>query len=108
MIAVNVVAFVLSLMYPDSAIAFYLAHGDGLHPVQWVTANFMHAGVLHLVFNMISLWVFGMIVEGKIGWWRMLVVYLGIGVVQNAIIQVMMLASFLIGLDLFRCHGNRI
>jgi membrane associated rhomboid family serine protease len=91
MIAINVAAFVLSLMYPDSVVAFYLVHGDGLHPVQWLTANFMHIGVLHLVFNMISLWVFGLIVEGKIGWWRMLVVYLGIGVVQNAIIQVLML-----------------
>ncbi len=91
MIAINIVAFVLSVIHPDSAAAFYLAHGDGLHPVQWVTANFMHLGILHLVFNMISLWVFGLIVEGKIGWWRMLVVYLGIGIVQNAIVQVLML-----------------
>lgn len=91
MIAINVVAFVLSVVYPEAAVAYWLAHGDGLHPVQWLTANFMHAGILHLVFNMISLWVFGLIVEGKIGWWRMLVVYLGIGIVQNALIQMMML-----------------
>ncbi len=91
MIAINIVAFVLTLIYPDSAVAFCLAHGDGLHPVQWVTSSFMHGGPLHLVFNMISLWVFGLIVEGKIGWWRMLVVYLGIGIVQNAIEQVLML-----------------
>lgn len=91
MIVTNVVAMVLTLMYPHNVVAFYLVHGDGFHPVQWVTSSFMHGGILHLVFNMISLWVFGLIVEGKIGWWRMLVVYLGIGISQNAIEQAFLL-----------------
>ena len=93
MIAINIVAFVLSVMFPESALAYCLAHGDGLHPLQWITSSFMHAGILHLVFNMLSLWVFGLIVEGKIGWWRMLVLYLGIGVVQNAVEQFIMLPA---------------
>lgn len=91
MIVINVVAFVLTLMHPDSAEAFCLAHGDGFHPLQWVTSSFMHAGPMHLIGNMVALWTFGLIVEGKVGWWRMLALYMGIGIVQNAIEQAFML-----------------
>ena len=30
-----------------------LSYGDGLHPVQWVTSNFIHMGAAHLIGNMI-------------------------------------------------------
>jgi hypothetical protein len=43
---------------------------------------------------MVFLWCFGLIVEGKLGWYKMLAVYLGIGAVQAAIVQLMMLHSF--------------
>ena len=70
MIVINVAAFVLTVMYPEAAIAYCLDHGNGLHPIQWITSSFMHAGIIHLVGNMLALWTFGLIVEGKIGWWR--------------------------------------
>ncbi len=60
-------------------------------PWQWITSNFMHAGFLHLLGNMFCLWGFGLVVEGKIGWWRFLLVYLGIGVTQCAVEQTLML-----------------
>ena len=53
-------------------------------PWQWITSNFMHAGFMHLLGNMFCLWGFGLVVEGKIGWWRFLLVYLGIGITQCA------------------------
>lgn len=90
-IAINVIVFFVSIMHPESAAGYCLAYGDGLHPVQWVTSNFLHGDVLHLLFNMINLWVFGLIVEGKVGWWRMLAIYLGIGIVQCSTEQVLML-----------------
>jgi membrane associated rhomboid family serine protease len=64
-----------------------LVLGDGLHPIQWVTALFMHIGIGHLVGNLIFLWAFGIIVEGKLGWWAFLLSYLGIGVIENAALQ---------------------
>jgi membrane associated rhomboid family serine protease len=68
-----------------------LSYGDGLHPMQWVTSNFIHMGVAHLIGNMIFLWGFGLVVEGKLGWWRFLLVYLAIGVSQCAVEQTIML-----------------
>ncbi len=61
--------------------------GAGVHPLQWITACFMHIGFEHLFENMIFLWAFGIIVEGKLGWWPFTLVYLGIGVVAHALLQ---------------------
>jgi hypothetical protein len=36
---------------------------------------------------MIFLWTFGLIVEGKLGWWRFTIVYLLLGVVDSALMQ---------------------
>jgi len=68
-----------------------LAHGNGLRPWQWITSNFMHGGIFHLLGNMFCLWGFGFVTEGKIGWWRFLLIYFGIGVTQCALEQTMML-----------------
>jgi membrane associated rhomboid family serine protease len=70
-----------------------LVYGDGLHPLQWLTSNFIHAGFMHLAGNMVYLWGFGLVVEGKLGWWKFLLVYLGIGVVQCAVEQTIMLGA---------------
>ena len=70
-----------------------LAHGKGLHPLQWITSNFIHGGGVHLLGNMVFLWIFGQITEGRLGWWRFLLVYLGIGVTECALEQTMLLDS---------------
>ncbi len=68
-----------------------LQYGRGLRPWQWITGHFLHADFMHLLGNMFWLWTFGLIVEGKIGWWKFLVVYLGIGVVEGFMEQTLML-----------------
>jgi membrane associated rhomboid family serine protease len=60
-------------------------------PVQWITSAFLHAGWLHCIGNMVFLWVFGLIVEGKIGWQRFLAIYFAIAVFAGAFEQVIML-----------------
>jgi membrane associated rhomboid family serine protease len=67
--------------------------GSGLHPTQWLTCNFMHAGIMHLLGNMVCLWSFGLVVEGKLGACKTLFVYLGIGVAHGAIVQFLMLGA---------------
>ncbi|MDR1960054.1 MAG: rhomboid family intramembrane serine protease [Planctomycetaceae bacterium] len=94
LIAVNVVVFVLQIAYPEQMLVNYaLWTGSGLHPIQWLTANFLHGGFGHLIGNMFFLWVFGIVVEGKIGHWKMLTVYLGIGVAHEILVQILMLAA---------------
>jgi membrane associated rhomboid family serine protease len=44
-----------------------------------VTANFLHGGWLHLIGNMVYLWVFGDNVEGRLGHLQYLIIYLLMG-----------------------------
>jgi membrane associated rhomboid family serine protease len=41
-----------------------------------ISGAFLHAGLLHLAFNMLALWWFGRILEGYLGHWRFLGLYL--------------------------------
>ena len=87
MIAINVLLF---FAVPRSAYEDHvLVLGDGLHPLQWLTNNFLHSGILHLLGNMVFLWTFGLVVEGKLGWFRFLAVYLLLGIVESAAMQVL-------------------
>ena len=89
MIVINVLVFV---MFTGEQIEPYmLAIGAGLLPEQWLTTNFLHADIFHLVFNMLFLWVFGLIVEGKLGPIKMLVTYLTIGILYGAAVQILLL-----------------
>lgn len=53
----------------------------------------MHADIMHLVGNMFFLWGFGLVVEGKLGWWKFLIVYLAMGIIYGAILQICMLGA---------------
>jgi membrane associated rhomboid family serine protease len=88
-----VAVFVIELAVPESVGHFKLSFGEGLNPIQWLTCNFLHAGFLHLAGNMLFLWSFGLIVEGKLGWYKTLAIYLGIGVLHGAIVQFAMLGA---------------
>ncbi len=50
--------------------------GQGGGVISNVTAMFLHGGLLHLVGNMLPLWVFGRRVEDACGPWRFLAFYL--------------------------------
>lgn len=94
LIVVNVAAFLLTGagFRPDLVDPWILWFGE-IRPHQWLTAFFMHAGFMHLIGNMIFLWAFGLIVEGKLGWKRFIPLYLAIGISQCAVEQVIMLGS---------------
>jgi len=95
---VNVAAHVaLGQIDPDGAFLsptkqdWSLWFGEGLHPLQWVTSCFLHAGWIHLIGNLIFLWGFGIIVEGKLGWWRFLLLYVAVGAIACGIEQTLLL-----------------
>lgn len=87
-IATNIAVHIAwSMSFPEAAEPFAMKLGAGLHPLQWLTHNFLHADFLHLGFNMLFLWSYGIIVEGKIGWLPFLLSYLAIGTAHGALIQ---------------------
>ncbi len=88
-IVINALLFFL-LQNPQD---YALLHGEGLHPLQWVSSNFIHGGFLHLLGNMLFLWGFGIVIEGKLGWVRFILVYLAIGIIQCAVEQTIMLGA---------------
>ena len=88
LIAINVVAFIGAMSEKINVEnGWLLEYGTGLHPLQWLLSPFMHGDIEHLLGNMLFLWTFGLVTEGKLGWWRFLAVYLGIAVGQSAIEQ---------------------
>lgn len=90
-IVTNVLIFFAAVMNFESAWVDYLVLDYAtINPIQWLMSNFMHGDIMHLVGNMLFLWAFGLIVEGKLGWLQFLAIYLGIGVSTSAFEQIAM------------------
>ena len=87
LIACNIAVFGMLWDQPEVTLEYLLVFGDGLHPVQWLTHNFLHADFWHLFGNMIFLWAFGLVVEGKLGWYGMLPAYLAVGIAHGFVVQ---------------------
>jgi len=81
LVFVNVAVFIYELinprLVPQYAFVPALAWEQ---PYRWVTHMFLHGGLLHIVGNMIYLWVFGDNVEDHYGHLRFLLLYLLWGV----------------------------
>lgn len=92
LIALNLVVHVLLLQADaDTIIGWWiLPFGDGFTPLRWVTSAFAHAGWMHLIGNMVFLWAFGLIVEGKVGCARFLALYGIICVMVGSVEQILM------------------
>jgi membrane associated rhomboid family serine protease len=66
LIGINVAAFVLQLAIPEVALYFGLRPQDVLESLRvWqpLTYMFLHASITHILFNMLSLWMFGVELE---------------------------------------------
>ena len=89
LVVVNVIVFILQLIFPEQIDPFLLDF-ETISPIQWLTCMFLHADIFHILGNMLFLAIFGLIVEGKVGWWRFLLIYLAVGLVASAVIQCVM------------------
>ena len=66
LIAVNVAAFVAAILMPAITLRLGLRPADVLGQLQiWqpITYMFLHAGFFHILFNMLTLWMFGVELE---------------------------------------------
>lgn len=67
---------------PDGILSYYFALwplGTHFLPWQLITYMFMHGGLMHLLFNMLALWMFGMELENTWGSKRFAIFYLVCG-----------------------------
>ncbi|MBC2845742.1 rhomboid family intramembrane serine protease [Winogradskyella flava] len=86
--------------------ALYFPKNTLFQPWQVVTHMFMHGNLMHILFNMFALWMFGTAVEQIFGWKKFLTFYLlsGFGA---AIIQVAFLYfQFNTGLETLIANGG--
>jgi len=52
---------------------------------RWLTAGFVHVGLGHLLFNMLTLFFFGPFIEMRLGLWRFFLLYFGSELAANAL-----------------------
>ncbi len=70
-IALNVLAFLYQMSFENALVCEYgsipndIVNGDGY--ITLITSTFMHGGWMHLIGNMVFLWVFGDNIEATVG-----------------------------------------
>lgn len=69
----------VQFLYAYGAVPNSIIHGRNLHSI--ITSMFLHGGLLHLLGNMLYLWVFGDNIEGICGHFRFLIFYLLCGLI---------------------------
>jgi membrane associated rhomboid family serine protease len=89
LIAANVICFIVhGALVPEHP--WVLEFGSPPNPLEWLSSMFAHDGVVHLVGNMYFLAAFGLIVEGKLGLKRFVLLYLALGLTDSALTQLIM------------------
>lgn len=91
LIAVNVICFTQTGVWADTDLArsFALEFGNGMHPLEWISCHFLHYDLFHLLGNMFFLFIYGFIIEGKIGTIPFLILYFAIGWMGASLAQAM-------------------
>lgn len=87
-IAVNTIIFVVvnrGLDIPESVLKTYGVSLVNVSPLTLMTSMFLHADIFHLLGNMLFLYLFGFAVEGRVRWWKFLLIYLVAGLAGDAL-----------------------
>jgi len=93
LIIINVLFFIAKQGLGLDSFALYFPETEHFQPYQIITHMFMHGGLMHILFNMFALWMFGSSVESVWGPKKFLAFYLiaGLGA-----------ALFTIGIDYYQ------
>ena len=78
LIGLNLAFFLLDLVTGGALYPWFAYRSDFTESQPWrmLTAAFMHASILHVLFNMFSLFIFGPAIEAAVGRVRFIVLYL--------------------------------
>ena len=92
LIAINIVVFFSHSMFPsgfNNLLALHFIQNEHFAIWQYVSHMFMHGSIMHLLFNMLALWMFGSALEGILGKSRFTFFYFACGIgaalIYNAI-----------------------
>ena len=86
LLIINVLMFLAAWALPvynidlDKYLALYYFQSPNFHPHQYITYMFMHAGFMHIFFNMYALFMFGVMLEQVWGSKRFLIFYFVTGI----------------------------
>lgn len=84
LLVINVIVFGFQLLFDSASKSFILVSSD-IFTRPWIilSSMFMHANPTHLLFNMYALFIFGNLVEQKIGTKRFLGIYFISGIIAS-------------------------
>jgi membrane associated rhomboid family serine protease len=102
LIIINVIVFfAIKFITPGlgSILSMHFILSPDFKPWQIVTHMFMHGNEMHLLFNMIGLWMFGSVVEQILGKKRFLILFFVSGIGAVLIFQLIDYISFQITLN---------
>ena len=95
LLIINVLMLVVMMLLPNfedtmiRVLALHYWRSPDFNPIQLVTYMFLHGGIVHLIFNMFSLYMFGRLLERVWGSKRFLIFYfvcgIGAALVQEAV-----------------------
>ena len=93
LIAVNTLIYIFTSDYLLSAkegvVKDWAISHDTFSPIRMVSSMFLHGSLMHLLGNMLFLWLFGAAVEGRLGVLKYLLVYLLCGLAGDGLHEVM-------------------
>jgi membrane associated rhomboid family serine protease len=92
LIVVNILVFFYQLLLPDPLLQQFVATYAVVPAWFWwpslFTSQFLHSGWMHILWNMVYLWIFGDNVEDRLGHGGFLLFYLGAGAMA-AVLQIL-------------------
>ncbi len=78
-----VIVFVLQFSFQGFTEMFMLTPNALSMPWQFLTAVFLHGSIIHLIYNLFALFLFGLILESVIGSRKFLLLFLAAGIIAN-------------------------
>ncbi|NPA44496.1 MAG: rhomboid family intramembrane serine protease [Chlorobi bacterium] len=109
LLIINIAVFVISIIVEATmnidlgrVLGLYFYKSDLFRPYQIITHMFMHGSLMHLVFNMYALWMFGQVIERVWGAKKFLIYYFVTGfgaVVLHTFVNYLQYQSIVAGMS---------
>jgi len=85
LVVMCVIVYIFQLTINGFTDLFVLNQSSFLEPWRFITAIFLHADILHILYNMFALALFGFILESLIGSRKFLIIFFSTGIIANLI-----------------------